>query len=146
MSLPVEQYKEDIANKYLENFKKELNIFEKAMILPINKKMKEILKSDKKINVDNLSDLEDLGFWRKVLWLKIWDKQLFDRLVTKVFNFLKEKQESIIQAEARWWLEDLLNSIINWKIENLSDQIDWDNWETSENEEFSWEWESIWWK
>jgi hypothetical protein len=67
MSLPVEQYKEDIANKYLENFKKELNIFEKAMILPINKKMKEILKSDKKINVDNLSDLEDLGFWRKVL-------------------------------------------------------------------------------
>ena len=146
MSLPVEQYKEDIANKYLENFKKELNIFEKAMILPINKKMKEILKSDKKIDVDNLSELEDLGFWRKVLWLKIWDKQLFDRLVTKVFNFLKEKQESIIQAEARWWLEDLLNSIINWKIENLSDQIDWNDWEASGNEEWSWEGESSWWE
>ncbi|MBQ7616805.1 hypothetical protein IJS64_02190 [bacterium] len=56
----VEQYKEDIATKYLDQFKSELNFFEKAMILPITGKMKEILKSDKKIDAQKLSDLEDL--------------------------------------------------------------------------------------
>jgi hypothetical protein len=31
----VEQYKDDIATKFIEQFKSELNFFEKAMILPI---------------------------------------------------------------------------------------------------------------
>ena len=47
-----EQCKEDIAKKYLDQFKSELNFFEKAMILPISNKMKEILKSDKKIDAE----------------------------------------------------------------------------------------------
>jgi len=68
----VEQYKENIADKYIKDFKKELNFFEKIMLAPISNKMKEILKSDKKIDVNNLKDLEDLGFRWKVLWVKIW--------------------------------------------------------------------------
>jgi len=54
------EYKESISDKYIKDFKKELNFFEKMMIAPISKKMKEILKSDKKINVSKLEDLEDL--------------------------------------------------------------------------------------
>ena len=56
----IAEYKESISEKYIQAFKKELSFFEKMMIAPISKKMKEILKSDKKINVSKLEDLEDL--------------------------------------------------------------------------------------
>ena len=133
MTKSIEKCKEDIANKYLDDFKKELTFLEKLMIVPITKKMKEVLKSDKKINVDNLSELEDLGFWRKVLWVKIWDKQLFESLVTKIFLFLKEKQEKIIQAQASGNLEELLNNIINWKIDDLSQEVDSETWNQNQD-------------
>ena len=42
------EYKESISDKYIKDFKKELSFFEKMMVVPITKKMKEILKSDKK--------------------------------------------------------------------------------------------------
>ena len=133
MSNEVEQYKESISEKYIKDFKKELKFYEKAMILPIEKKMKEILKSDKKIDVSNLRDLEDLWFWRKVLWFKIWDKQLFENLMTKTFNFLKEKQEKIIQAESAWRLEELSSLVINDKLDEL-DALVTDNDDTSPQE------------
>ncbi len=119
----VEQYKEDIATKYLDQFKSELNFFEKAMILPITGKMKEILKSDKKIDAQKLSDLEDLWFRRKVLWAKFWDKVLFESLVNKTFNFLKQQQEKIIEAQTQWKLDVLLNEAINWKLEDLNQTV-----------------------
>ena len=159
----VEQYKEDIANKYLENFKKELKFFDKIMVAPIFTKMKNILKSDKKINVDNLGDLEDLWFWRKVLGVKIFDKQLFKNLVDKIFNFLKEKQEKIIQAETEWRLDELLSLIVNWKLDDLEQNITnsnngwWENdnngwWEDDNNEWWEndnngwWENDNGWWE
>ena len=58
----VQQYKESISDKYIKDFKKELKFSEKLMILPIENKMKEILKSNKKIDVSSLRDLEDLWF------------------------------------------------------------------------------------
>lgn len=119
MSGEVQQYKESISDRYIADFKKELNFVEKAMLLPIEKKMKEILKSDKKIDVSNLRDLEDLWFWRKVLGFKIWNKHLFESLMTKTFNFLKEKQEKIIEAEAAWRLQELTSLVINGKLDEL---------------------------
>lgn len=151
MSNEIEQYKESISDRYIKDFKKELNFFQKAMILPIEKKMKEILKSDKKIDVNNLKDLEDLWFWRKVLWAKIWQKQLFEDLMTKTFNFLKEKQEKIIEAESAWRLQELSYLVINGKLDELDnlvtntnpvpvesdENLNWDeNSETPEN----WSW------
>jgi hypothetical protein len=56
----IESYKDSIAEKYVEEFKRELNFFEKIMISPLTKKMKEVLKSNEKIDVDNLKDLENL--------------------------------------------------------------------------------------
>jgi len=50
----IEQYKNSISEKYIQDFKKELNFFEKIMLMPVSKKMEEILKSNKKIDVDNL--------------------------------------------------------------------------------------------
>jgi hypothetical protein len=120
----IEQYKDRISEKYIQDFKKELNFFEKMMLMPVSKKMEEILKSKKKIDVDNLWELEDLWFWRKVLWVKIWDKGLFDKLTDKVFNFLKEKQEKIIQAESSGRLEELQNLVINWKLDELENDVD----------------------
>ena len=123
----IESYKDSIAEKYVEEFKKELKFFEKIMISPLTKKMKEILKSNKKIDVNNLKDLEDLWFWRNILWIKIWDKQLFENLVNKTFGFLKEKQEKIIQAETEWRLDELSNLVINWKLDNLEHRINDEN-------------------
>jgi len=136
----VEQYKEDIADKYIKDFKKDLWFFEKIMIAPISSKMKEILKSDKKIDVSNLKDIEDLWFWRKVLWVKIWDKELFEGLTSKTLSFIKEKQEKIIQAQTEWRLEELLNLVINWRLDNLEQRVD-DNGTPSNNGD---EWGDIW--
>jgi len=140
----VEQYKENIADKYIKDFKKELNFFEKIMLAPISNKMKEILKSDKKIDVNNLKDLEDLGFRWKVLWVKIWEKQLFEKLVNKTFNFLKEKQEKIIQAETQWRLDELSELVINWKLDNLEQRVnDGESPENGRNNNV-WNGDNIW--
>lgn len=128
----VEQYKEDIADKYIKDFKKDLNFFEKMMIAPISKKMKEILKSDKRINVNSLKDLEDLWFWRNVLGVQIWNKKLFEKLVDKTFDFLKEKQEKIIQAQTEWRLDELSNLVINWKLDNLEQRVNNGEWTPTE--------------
>ena len=131
----IESYKDSIAEKYVEDFKKELKFFERVMVLPLSKKMKEVLKSNKKIDVNGLGDLQDLWFWRNVLWVKIWDKQLFESLVDKTFSFLKEKQEKIIQAETEWKLGELLNLVINWKLDNFEQRVNNDEW-TRDNDEW----------
>lgn len=132
--LSVEQYKESISEKYIQDFKKELGFFDKILIAPIFSKMKDVLKSDKKINVDSLKDLEDLWFWRNILGIKIWNKELFEKLVNKTFSFLKEKQEKILQAQTEWRLSELLSLVINWKLDVLDQRVDgtssqekWDN-------------------
>jgi hypothetical protein len=56
----VEEYKNDIAERYIQDFKTEIGFFNRLMILPITNKMKDILKSDKKVDVNDLQDLEDL--------------------------------------------------------------------------------------
>ncbi len=119
----VEEYKNDIAERYIQDFKTEIGFFNRLMILPITNKMKDILKSDKKVDVNDLQDLEDLWFWRKVLGAKIFDKQLFGNLVDKILNFLKEKQEKIIKAKTEWRLDELLNLVVSWKLDILEERI-----------------------
>lgn len=111
----IEIYKKDISEKYIKEFKEELNFFEKIMISPITNKMKSILSSDKEISVDNLWDLEDIWFWWKVLWAKIWDKELFGTLTSKTFDFLKNKQKEIILASTSGSLRKLYQEVIEWK-------------------------------
>ncbi|HKL43993.1 MAG TPA: hypothetical protein VJ892_01810, partial [Candidatus Absconditabacterales bacterium] len=119
----IEKYKGDIADKYIQDFKKELNFLEKAMIWPISKKMEEVLKSKNKIEVDNLGELEELGFWRKILGAKIMNKSLFEKLTNKTFDFLREKQEKILQAETSGRLEELSNLVINGKLDELDENV-----------------------
>lgn len=118
--------KSDIADKYIKEFKEELNFFEKIIISPITKKMKEVLSSDKEIQVDKLWDLEDLWFWRKVLWVRIFDKNLFGSLTDKTFNFLKEKQKEIIAATTSWELDGLYKEVVDWV--KTDDYQNWNNW------------------
>ena len=134
MSQIDQEYKESISDRYIQDFKKELGFFDNILLAPIFSKMKDVLKSDKKISVDNLKDLEDLWFWRKVLGIKIWNKELFENLVNKTFSFLKEKQEKILQAQTEWRLSELLNLVVNWKLDVLEQRVDdasnqqqWDN-------------------
>ena len=119
----IDDYKESISERYIQDFKEELNRLEKVMIYPILTKMKNILKSNKKIDVDNLEDLKDLWFWRKVLGVKISDKKLFGSLLDKTLKFLKEKQEKIIQAETEWRLDELLKLVVDWRIDVLVKNI-----------------------
>ena len=141
----VEDYKESISERYIQDFKKELDFFDKIMIAPIVTKMKSVLKSNKKIEANNLEDLEDLWFWRKVLWIKIFDKQVFGSLLYKTLKFLKEKQEKILRAETEWRLDELLKLIIDWKLDVLEDHVDnkkeWDKkeWDKKEWDKKEWD-------
>ncbi len=118
----------------MQDFKKELNFLEKAMIFPISNKMKEILKSHDKIEVDSLWDLDDLWFWRKILGAQIMNKKLFEKLTNKTFDFLKEKQEKIIEAETAGRLDELSALVINWKLDKLDINV-WDMDNDSSNQE-----------
>ena len=131
--LSAEQCKESISDRYIQDFKKELGFFEKIFLTPVFSKMKSILKSDKKIEANNIKDLEDLWFWRNILGIKIWEKQLFENLVNKTFNFLKEKQEKIIQAQTEWKLDELLDVVVNWKLGNLDQSVN-EIWATKQEE------------
>jgi hypothetical protein len=50
----IEKYKEDIAERYIQDFKKELNFLEKTTIFFMSGKLEKILKSKDKIDVNNL--------------------------------------------------------------------------------------------
>jgi len=41
------------------------------------------------------------------------NKSLFEKLTNKTFDFLREKQEKILQAETSGRLEELSNLVIN---------------------------------
>jgi len=106
------------------------------MILPISKKMEEVLKSKNKIEVDSLGELEKLWFWRKILGAKIMNKKLFEKLTNKTFDFLKNKQEKILQAETNWRLQELSDLVINWKLDELDQNVGDINWEDSTSDSY----------
>ena len=96
----VEQYKEDIATKYLDQFKSELNFFEKAMILPITGKMKEILKSDKKSKeeIESIANMFRQSFSRDILDIEY---SLICEWVSNNFTFEECKKALEIAIEKK---------------------------------------------
>jgi hypothetical protein len=116
--------KNDIAEKYLEEFKSELNFLQKIAISPINKKLKEMMISWNELEWKELKELEDLWRWRNILWfMSPW-------LANKIYDFLKEKQQMLVRAETQWDLQDLFYEV-KW-IENPDSKVNsendlWDN-------------------
>lgn len=101
-----EQIKTEIADSYIKKFKDELGRFKSLAVLPFEGKLKKIMISDKDLKGKTLKDLDDLGRWRNILWT------MSPKLANNIFDFLKEKQLLIVQAETTNKLEDLRNEVV----------------------------------
>ncbi len=105
-----EQIKTEIADSYIKKFKDELGWFKSLTVLPFEGKLKKIMISDEDLEGKTLKDLDDLGRWRTVLWT------MSPKIASDIFDFLKEKQSLIIQAETANKLEELKSEVVLGKI------------------------------
>ncbi len=105
-----EKMKGEIADGYLKKFKDELWRFKSLTVFPIEWKLKKIMISDVDLEGKTMKDLDDLWRWRTVLGV------ITPKIANDIFDFLKEKQSLIIQAETSQKLEELRNEVVLWKI------------------------------
>lgn len=96
----VVKMKGDIADKYLEDFKGELNFLQKLAISPVNKKLKDMMMSSK-----NAEKIEDIWRWWSILGF------MLPALSDKICDFLKEKQQLLVQAETQGDLQTLFYQV-----------------------------------
>lgn len=99
--------KEEIADKYIQKFKEELWWIKSLAIIPIEKKLKNIMLSWEKLKWKKFEDLDNLWLWRKILWF------ITPQMSIDIFDFIKEKQESIVKAETSDQLNNLMVEIIS---------------------------------
>lgn len=117
--------KEELAESYIKEFKKELGFLKWWIFSMFEKKVKWLLLSE-----DDLWDNIDS------IWLNFFEKLIVSispSTAEKIFKFIKEKQEKLQKAKTSWELNDLKNDVV-------SDNNEWD--------EVSWinnEWEAAWW-
>lgn len=105
-----EQIKLEIAENYIQKFKDELGWFKSLALLPVESKIKKIMISQEDLENKTLADLEDLWRWRTILWT------LTPKMANDIFDFLKQKQSLIIQAETQQKLEQLRNEVVLWQV------------------------------
>ena len=102
--------KEEVADKYIQEFKKELNFLEKSVVVISERKMKALLLEDKELgtNIDDvkkrLNTVE--GFFFNIL------QKLSSNTIDKIFSFLQEKQKVILRAQTQEDLKNLKDGVI----------------------------------
>lgn len=109
-----EQIKLEIAENYIQKFKNELGWFKSLALLPVESKIKKIMISKESLEDKTFSDLEDLWRWRTILWA------LTPKMSNDIFDFLKQKQSLIVQAETEQKLEELRNEVVLWQVVSTS--------------------------
>lgn len=125
----IEDLKNEIADCYIKQFRKELGWLKWVTILPIKSSMKDILIWKKDLP-EKFVEIEDFKFWKNVIQF------LSPKLAGQIFDFLKMKREEIISRHTRSDLENLKNDIL-W-ISDSWDNNSWDdNWYT-DNSTGSW--------
>ena len=132
-SIETTKIKEEIATKYIKKFKEELWWLKSMTILPIESKLKDIMIWKKKLNGKSFEDLDDLWFWKKILWF------LTPKMSIEIFNFLKEKQEAILQAEVQWELTALMTEVVTWINPDISENNNDTDQETNDNSDTQYE-------
>lgn len=112
-----EKIKGEIADGYIKKFKDELGWFKSLTVLPIEWKLKKLMISDTDLEGKTLKDLDDLGRRRNILGT------ITPSISNDIFDFLKEKQSLIVQAETAKKLDALKNEVVLGKIvEDAADE------------------------
>lgn len=129
----IENIKLELAQNYIQEFKKELGWLKSLTILPIEDKLKKIMTSNIDLEWKTLKDLDDLGRWRNVLGI------VTPSMANTIFDFLKEKQSIIIRSKTAESLNNLKDELIPWKAEEI-------NWDDTKNngEQSNWTSDNLW--
>ncbi|MCF7835407.1 hypothetical protein K9M48_05195 [Candidatus Gracilibacteria bacterium] len=102
----IESVKLELAQSYIQEFKKELGWLKSLTILPIEDKLKKIMTSNIDLEGKTLKDLDDLGRWRNVLGI------VTPSMANTIFDFLKEKQSIIIRSKTAESLNKLKDEVV----------------------------------
>jgi len=125
----IEDLKNEIADCYIKNFRKELWWLKWATILPIKSSMKDILTGKKDLP-EKFVEIEDFKFWKNIIQF------VSPKLANQIFDFLKTKRQEIISRRTKSQLEDLKNEVL-W-IQKEDDKENNNSWSGSMN----WWWET----
>lgn len=118
--------KEQLADDYIKSFTKELNVLQKAGVMLVEKKMKQLLLQQEElpqtIHKITLTKLEETLI------------SLAPETANKVFAFLQEKQKLLLIADTKDKLEQLKNGVIPTQIPPTADaaQAAWSSDKSSE--------------
>ncbi len=122
--------KQEIVDRYIEDFLDELSFLKKTVVdLSIKKKIKKIMLSDEDISNKDFNDLENLWFWKKIFSLEF----VFGDLSDKIMDFLKEKKIELQKTNTKEELSKLAKEVL-WKDIDIEDDLeneedeDWEKW------------------
>lgn len=139
------ELKSEISWYYIEELKQELGWLKSLTLLPIKNKVKDIIMWKWELP-DKFKEIKE--FWR---WKDIIDF-VTPSTAEKIYKFMKEKREELVQLNTKEELETLKNEIITklknknlGEIEGAGESIeaddwskkDWDNWDNA-NDNSNW--------
>ena len=105
MTQSVEQLKQEISEVYLKEFKKELWRLKSLTLLPIEKKVKNILVWKSKLP-EKFDQIEEFWWWKNII------NFVSPSIALQIYNFMKEKSEEIEKRRTSNELVDLKNEIL----------------------------------
>jgi hypothetical protein len=97
--------KKEIAEEYIKKFKDELGRFKSLALLPIEKKIKDIIVSNKDVGT-NFTEVESLGVWKNII------NFLSTSTAEQIYDFIKNKKEELAIKNTKEELEALRQEII----------------------------------
>jgi hypothetical protein len=115
--------KEELAESYIKEFKKELGFLKWGIFSMFEKKIKWLMLSE-----NDLWDTIDS------IWLNFFEKLIVGispKTAEKIFNFIKEKKEKLQKAKTKSELDDLQSDVIS---SGVDGNISWtDIWSINDN-------------
>ncbi len=110
----VEQLKQEISEYYLDNLKDELWWFKSLALLPIEKKVKDILIGKKKLP-ENFNEVEEFWRWKNII------NFISPTTANKIFDFMKEKRLEIEKRKTERELNKLKAQILGVSLDDEDD-------------------------
>lgn len=105
MSKQVEYLKQEIAEYSLKDFKKELWRFQSLAVLPIEKKVKDLITGKQELPT-KFDEVKEFGRWKNIIHF------VAPNIAEKIFDFMKEKRLEIEKRKTEAELVELKNSIL----------------------------------
>ncbi|MDO4713551.1 MAG: hypothetical protein Q4B28_02655 [bacterium] len=101
----VEQLKQEISEYYLDDFKKELGWLKSLALLPIEKKVKNLISGTTDLP-KTFDAVQEFGWWKNIISF------VSPKVANQIFDFMKQKRLEIEQRKTKEELELLKNQIL----------------------------------